>query len=70
MKIFKIEGIVALTIREDNSESIEVRVVILVRDTSSRPVCHKCKVIMIIYRIHAISCELKSVRLGKILSEI
>ena len=42
--VFKIEGIVALTIKEDNSESIKVRVVILVRDTWSRCVLHNCEV--------------------------
>ena len=36
--VFQIEGIVAIPSREDNSESMKVRVVILVCDTSSRHV--------------------------------
>ena len=45
LMVFKIEGIEASTSREDNSESVKVRVVILVRNISSRPICHNCKVL-------------------------
>ena len=39
--VFKIEGTVALTIK---GRYLKVRVVILVRDTSSRCVLHNCEV--------------------------